>query len=103
MSLESLLLRQWIPDERRATRERRWAERRLAVRPVAVDRRRRQRRTGLDRRESPLSHLRNVLQILHEVRDRLAGEADTAGDLQTAIRRVSLAVAELERLRRLTR
>jgi hypothetical protein len=103
MPLENMLLREWVPDERRALSERRRVERRQAPRPVALDRRARRRRSGMDRRENPLSHLRNVLQILHEVRARLAGQPDSAADIHTAIRRVSLAVAELERLRRLTR
>lgn len=67
--------------------------------PVPVERREgKERRSGLDRRESPIGHLRNALQILLDVRTR-AADPSVQADLTTVMRRLAFAVADLERNR----
>jgi hypothetical protein len=99
MNAQNLLLRQLMPSDRRSAKDRRFIERRHLHLSVPVDRRAAERRSGIDRRESPLAHLRNALQVLHELRARLGTDPDSERDITMAIRRVVLAVADLERRR----
>jgi len=89
----------WLPSERRALTERRAAgERRRDLVSVALERRRpTRRRTGLDRRESAVGHVRNALQVLQELSSRMPMDGDLKLKLESSIRRLWLAVAEAER------
>jgi hypothetical protein len=98
MNLNNMLLRQWLPAERRSTDDRRADERRHLMQAVEFERRADQRRSGIDRREDPAGHLRNALQVLHEVRLRIT-DLENSRDLSTVIRRLTLALLDLERHR----
>ena len=66
--------------------------------PVAVEQRARERRSGIDRRESAPAHVRNALQVLQELASHLAGDPEATQKLTAATRRLWLALAEIERL-----
>jgi len=82
--------------DRRAVRDRRLRiERRAEERRRLVERRR-----LLDRRmtaEPATEHLRNALQFLHALEDRGHLDAEDHADLDAALRRLSLALTQMER------
>ncbi len=90
----------WIPQERRSLTNRRAVERRMAVFPVPVERRGGRRRSGVERRESATGHLRNALQVLQELKREAGFRGEDEQRLDSAIRRLWLAVAEVERISR---
>jgi len=93
---------QWLPPEQRARDDRRAEERRHSTRTVEVERRNTSsRRSGIDRRESPDAHVRNALQMLQDLAGQVSLEGEQKEKLEGAVRRLWLAVAEIERQRQL--
>ena len=89
-----------LPSEQRARSDRRTADRRLSVQSVAVDRRQSAiRRSGIDRRETPDAHVRNALQMLQDLAAQVPLEGEHREKLDGAVKRLWLALAEVERHR----
>ena len=88
-----------LPRERRALVDRRaFNERRGELMSVTVDRRETSpRRSGFDRRESAAGHIRNALQVLQEMAGQVVLDAEQKEKVESAVRRLWLAVAEVER------
>jgi hypothetical protein len=86
--------------QRRGPVDRRLGERRLEQVPVDSDRRAgRERRRPTDRRESPSGHLRNAIQILAALADRIPqGDQTSAALIQAALERLHQALDEVDRL-----
>jgi len=83
-------------DRRRA--DRRFAQRRSGALPAGVTERRRSGdRRSRQRRESVGEHLRNALQVLLHATAGREMPAEVRHDIAAAIRRVWLALQELER------
>lgn len=90
----------WLPQEQRARSDRRTADRRLSEQSLAVERRQSTaRRSGIDRRETPDAHVRNALQMLQDLSEQVALEGEPREKLDGAVRRLWLALAEVERQR----
>jgi len=90
----------WLPPEQRAHSDRRAADRRLSGQSVAIERRESSaRRSGIDRRETPDAHVRNALQILQDLAEQISLEGEPKEKLDGAVRRLWLALAEVERQR----
>lgn len=90
----------WLPQEQRARSNRRTAHRRLSEQSFAVERRQSTaRRSGIDRRETPDAHLRNALQMLQDLAEQISLEGELKEKLDGAVRRLWLALAEVERQR----
>ena len=103
--------RRLLPSRRRAL-ERRMAERRRVLTPLLPDRRlRADRREGIERRSFPErrsssdrrapgetvgEHIRNALQLLRNLGDAGVLDREHQGDLDAAVRRLGLALLELQ-------
>lgn len=86
-------------QERRLSVERRLGERRLRLVTVPQERRAtRERRRPFDRRETASGHLRNALQILTDLAEGRITEVEAADGLRAVIGRLHQCLREVERL-----
>ena len=100
MSLTSAAVQRSVPEnERRLSVDRRIGERRLRLVETPADRRSApERRAMLDRRETAGGHLRNALQMLTDLLDRDAADAELDSAVRAALERLWRCLREVQRL-----